>query len=406
MKCLPLQIKIAIFALTCFAPMVASAQIDPETRNLIQFGYNQALEGHFPFAGYLYYYHNEPDFLRTNLTFRLALSPTYLDSDFGFIHGLGPKTDFSVGLAGGAFADNYYEIRDGTYYPDESFDGYGGGASANIYHLFNPASRIPLYFILRGGMHYSTYADNNNTAANFQLPNNHATFAVRTGLRWGGIEPTLFPALAMELSGWYEGQFRTDSGAYGFNDDRQLNSESQLFWFEGALVYTFPKSQQNFSVRLSAGASINADRFSAYRLGGFLPLESEFPLSLPGYSYQEISASQFVLLYTTYLVPLDKKQRWNVGIALSTAVVDYLPGEGQPGNWLNGVGTGVLYRSPSDRWNILLGYGYGINAVRSHGSGANNIGILIQWNLGRKPGQNFNLLPPIHFRGLQSLFGR
>ncbi|HTQ49262.1 MAG TPA: hypothetical protein VMJ12_01030 [Candidatus Acidoferrales bacterium] len=406
MKCLPLQIRSAIFVLTGFTATVTWAQIDPYPRNLVQFGYNQALEGHYPFAGYIYYYHNEPDFLRTNLTLRLALSPTYVDSDFGFIGGLGPKTDFSLGLAGGAFADNYYEIRDGTYYPDESFNGYGGGASANIYHLFNPASRIPLYFVLRGGMHYSTYADTDNTAPNFQLPNNHATFAVRTGLRWGGMEPTLFPALAMELSVWYEGQFRTDSGAYGFNDDRHLNSESQLFWFEGALAYTFPKSKQNITVRLSAGGSIDADRFSAYRLGGFLPLESEFPLSMPGYAYQEISASQFVLLNASYLLPLDKKQRWNVGVAASTAAVDYLSGEGQPGNWLNGVGTGLLYRSPSDRWSVLVGYGYGINAVRSDGRGANNIGILIQWNLGRKPGQNFNLLPPLHFRGLQPIFGR
>jgi hypothetical protein len=49
-----------------------------------------------------------------------------------------------------------------------------------------------------------------------QLPEDRGDFSVRTGLRWGGIEPTLFPALAMELSVWYEGQLRTDSGPYGF----------------------------------------------------------------------------------------------------------------------------------------------------------------------------------------------
>ncbi|HTQ49939.1 MAG TPA: hypothetical protein VMJ12_04450, partial [Candidatus Acidoferrales bacterium] len=123
-------------------------------------------------------------------------------------------------------------------------------------------------------------------------------------------------------------------------------------------------------------------------------------------AYQEISASQFALLNARYILPLDKERRWNVGVGASTAVVDYLPGEGQPGNWLNGVGTGILYRSPSDRWNILVGYGYGINAVRSSGRGANSISVLVQWNLGRKPGQNFNILPPFHMRGFQSLFGR
>ena len=120
------------------------------------------------------------------------------------------------------------------------------------------------------------------------------------------------------------------------------------------MTYTLPKSQQNFSVRLTAGSSVNADHFSAYRLGGFLPLVSEFPLTLPGYFYQEISARQFVLLNVNYLVPLDKSQRWNLDANVSSAFVDYLPGEAQPGNWLNGVGGGILYRSPSDRFKIML----------------------------------------------------
>jgi hypothetical protein len=87
--------------LTLFAPVFAFAQIDPVKRDLIQLGYNQAFEGHAPFAGYAFYYHNQPDFLRTNLTLRLALAPVYLDSEFGFVHGLGPNTDFAIGLAGG-----------------------------------------------------------------------------------------------------------------------------------------------------------------------------------------------------------------------------------------------------------------------------------------------------------------
>ena len=79
----------ALLWLMLFAPGFVSAQIDPVRRDLIQLGYNQAFEGHAPFAGYAFYYHNQPDFLRTNLTLRLALAPVYLDSEFGFVHGLG-----------------------------------------------------------------------------------------------------------------------------------------------------------------------------------------------------------------------------------------------------------------------------------------------------------------------------
>jgi hypothetical protein len=59
-----------------------------------------AVEGHAPLAGYAFYYHNQPDFLRTNLTLRLAVAPVYLDSELGFVHGLGPNTDFAIGAGG------------------------------------------------------------------------------------------------------------------------------------------------------------------------------------------------------------------------------------------------------------------------------------------------------------------
>jgi hypothetical protein len=391
--------------LSLFVPVLVSAQIDPVKRDLIQLGLNEAFEGHAPFAGYAFYYHNQPDFLRTNLTLRLALAPVYLDSEFGFVGGLGPHTDFAIGLAGGGFADSYNEIHGGTYYPSQSFEGSGGEISASVYHLFNPADQIPLNLILRGTAHYSTFARVDSTSPAFQLPEDRGEFSVRTGLRWGGIEPTLFPALAMELTVWYEGQFRTASGTYGFNGDRAVEDQSHLFWAEAALSYTLPKSQQNFDVRLMAGTSVDADRFSAYRLGGSLPLVSEFPLSLPGYYFQEISARQFVLLNANYLLPLDKSQRWNLNVNASSTVVDYLPGEGQPGNWLNGVGGGILYRAPSDRFKIMVAYAYGVDAIRSQGRGAQSISLLMQWDLRPTHGEGFHPAHPNHWRGWQWFLG-
>ncbi len=396
----------ALVWLALFAPFISGAQIDPVQRDLIQLGYNQAVQGHAPFVGYAYYYHNQPDFLRTNLTLRLAVAPVYLDSELGFVHGLGPNTDFGLGLAGGGFADSYYEIHQGTYLPAESFTGHGGEISASAYHLFNPGDEIPLNLIVRGTAHYSVFERNSDTDPAFQLPPDHGEFSVRAGLRWGGVEPTLFPALAMELSVWYEGEFRTAAGAYGYSSNPyELNQESHLFWAEAALTYTLSKSQQNFSVRLTAGSSVDADHFSAYRLGGFLPLVSEFPLTLPGYFYQEISARQFVLLNASYLVPLDRGERWNLEANVSSAFVDYLPGETQPGNWLNGVGGGILFRSPSDRLKVMLTCGYGVDAIRSGGRGAESIGMLMQWDLGKTHGEKFNPAQPYHWRGWQWLFG-
>lgn len=401
------------YFLGCLSSSFVFGQIDPVKRELIQVGYNAALQGHPPQSGYAFYYLNKPEaFSTTNITLRMAVAPTYLDSEVGFSGLLGPNTDVGIGLAGGGFADNYPEVRRGTFLPDESFIGYGGELSASIYHLFNPGKQIPLYGVLRGIAHYSVYDKDSDTAKDFELPNDHATYTVRTGLRWGGREPTLFPSLAMELSIWYQGEFRSESDNYGFlvdpnnpsgPHDRKLESYTHLFYAEAMLAYVMPESKHSWYVSLTAGTSINADRFSAYRLGALLPLVSEYPLSLPGYYYQEISARQFVLLSGNYIWPLDKKQRWNIDLNAATAVVDYLPGLEQPGNSHTGLGAGILYRASS--FKVMVGYGYGVNALRSSGQGAHSVGILMQLDLGQAKETMFNPAEPSLWRGLQSIFG-
>jgi hypothetical protein len=387
-------------------PLAVSAQIDPVKRDLIQFGYDQPLEGVSPLGAYAFYYHNDPGFLRTNLTLRLAVAPVYLDSELGFNHLLGPNTDFAIGAAGGGFADSYSEVNSGKYIEAQSFDGNDGELSASVYHLFNPGDLIPLNYVLRGTAHYSAYEKNDTTASDFELPKDGMTYSVRTGLRWGGIEPTLFPALAMEMSVWYEGYFRTEPGSYGFNNDREIEPSSHQFWSAAALSYTLPDSKQNFYARLVGGTSVDADRLSAYRLGGFLPLIAEYPLTLPGYFYQEFSARQFVLLNASYTLPIAPNQRWNLNFDAATAVIDYLPGTGQPGNSISGVGAGILYRAPSDKFRFIASYGYGFNAIRDGERGANSLTFLLQFDLEKPHGGSFNSTQPSQWRGWNWLLGR
>jgi hypothetical protein len=384
------------------APFLASGQIDPVKRELIQVGYNAAFQGHPPLSAYAYYYYNRPEFLLTNLTLRLAIAPTYLDSELGIAHVLDQNTDLGVGLAGGGFGDNFYEVRQGKFLAGESFDGFGGQGSLSLYHLFNPGQRIPLNGVLRGTFHFSSYAANSDTAKNFKVPDDMGIFSVRTGLRFGGREPTLFPALAMELSIWYEGQFRTDSDTYGFGD-RSVEPHSHLFWVEAFLAYTLPKWKHHFSINITAGTSIQADRFSTFRLGGFLPMVSEFPLSLPGYYYQEVSAKNFALLAGNYIVPLDKDQRWNLTATAAIATVQYLHGFEQPGHRNSGVGAGLFYTSAS--WRVMVGYGYGIDALRSDGRGAHSIGFLVQLDLSPAKEAFFQPQPPGRWQGLQRILG-
>lgn len=385
-------------------PYAAFAQIDPVKRQLFQLGYNAALQGHAPLSGYAFYYRNDPGFLHTNLTLRLAVAPVYLDSELGISHALTKHTDLGIGLAGGGFADSYSEIRQGKFRPKESFEGHGCETSLSLYHLVNPQHRIPLNLVLRGIVHHSVYAREDDTDPAFELPHDRTTCSVRTGLRWGGQEPILFPSLAMELSAWYRGDFRTDGERYGFSNDRRVESDSHLFWGQALLAYTLPESQHNFRVSLTAGASIDADRFSAYRLGAMLPLAAEFPLSLPGYYFEELSAERFVLGGMSYLLPLDRQQRWHLNAQVTTAYVDYLAGLEQPNRWNTGVAGGILYRSPEDFLKILFVYAYGVDAIRDEGRGAHSVGILLQFDF-ESARDVFNPTYPNRWRGWRGLFG-
>ncbi len=400
------------FAVTLFfiARPWLQAQIDPEKRRLFQFGYNQPFQGRGPLSGYAYFYYNQPEFLRTNLTLRLAIAPVYVDSELGIREALGPYTDLAIGLAGGGFADSYSEIRRGKYLREESFTGHGTEGGVSLYHRFNPHQQIPLTAILRASAHYITYARDDRSDVGFVLPEDRKDFNVRAGLRWGGREPFMLPSVAMELSAWYEGQFRTETSTYGFGGDRSVEDNSHLFWARALLVYTLPELEHNFSVSLTAGTSANADRFSAYRLGGALPLVSEFPLTIPGYYFQELSADRFVLFSSQYAVPLSPSKQWGVMVSGSTAFVDYLKGLEQPGNVHSGVGAGVVFRSKSKAWQVVLGYAYGVDAIRSGGRGAHSVGILIQYDLeadrrGKRPFWD-PWLNPNRWRGFERLFGR
>jgi hypothetical protein len=378
------QLTCALCACVAAAASIARAQIDPEPRSFLNLGFSQSLRDYGPSAAYAFWYWNQPHVPWTNTTLRLAIAPVFVDGELAFKELLGENTDLGVGFFGGGFFNSYKEVRQGNYYPDESFNGNGGGGAVSIYHIFNPGATVPLNGILRGSVNYHAFSDTHDTANNFQLPNSQPFVTLRTGLRWGGIEPILFPRLAMEVSGWYELEYRPWPGAYGFNGDRDLNTTSQRFLGRALLSYTMPRSEHYIILGLVGGAVIDADRFSAYRVGGALRFTSEFPLYLPGYYYQELSAKSFGLLYGMYSIPLGEEKKWNVMAGGATSVMDYVDGLEQPGNWNSSVIGGLGYTAKNRRWRALSTFGYGIDAIRSGGRGGYSVALMFYYNFGRQ----------------------
>jgi hypothetical protein len=83
--------------------------------------------------------------------------------------------------------------------------------------------------------------------------------------------------------------------------------------------------------------------------------------------------------------------------------VDYLPGLSQPGNWNSGLGAGVFYTSPT--WRVLVGYGYGVDAIRSDGRGAHSIGFLLQFDLSHAKEAFLKTPSTGGWQGLQRVLG-
>jgi hypothetical protein len=363
-----------------FGSFNCHAQIDPEHRNLLELGYDQPITGKGPQGVYAYYYYNTPELFNTNTALRLAIAPAYVDGELGFKQLLSPTTDVGVGFFGGMFGGNYYEVRQGQYYQNESFYGSGGGAALSVYQLLNPGMLIPVNAVARAGMRELSYTDTSETADNFALPANQTVGYTREGIRVAGKEPLLYPDLGLELSVWFERQWRLDSQQYGFSNDRSISPNVNLYWVYAGLNYAWTNSGQKISFAFTAGGSTDADQLGAYRLGGVLPLVAEFPLILPGYYYEELTATGFEHFYGAYDIPLVPDHRLEFRLEAATAHVDYLNGYQQSSDWQTGVGGGLTFAPKHKNFEIVLRYGYGFNAIRNGKEGAQSIGVLFQYD--------------------------
>ena len=97
--------------------------------------------------------------------------------------------------------------------------------------------------------------------------------------------------------------------------------------------------------------------------------------------------------------------QWRVTVLGTSACVDYTPGLAQPGNWNSGVGGGLVYRSPTDSWQVAAAYGYGFNAIRNGGRGGQSVSLLVQFDLDRTRQRFLDPSESIpQSRGLQQIF--
>ena len=261
------------------------------------------------------------------------MAPVYLDGELGISELIGPNTDFAIGAFGGGFADGYNGTRGGAYLKKPAAATEVDSPPAFI--TVQPRSTIPLNAAVRAKDITRRIRDS-DTADISNCPMIKAASTSSSGAL-AGRNRSSFP-----MSPW-----NFPSGRKPIPRElrvvwlqRRSSRRNQLSSFLGARAphVHLSDAAAQFQRQPHRGHSVQPDRFSSYRLGGILPFASEFPLTLPGYFYQEISAKRFVLLAGQYTLPLDRDNRWAFTAVAATAAVRYVEGVEQPGNWHSGVG--------------------------------------------------------------------
>jgi hypothetical protein len=381
----------------------ARAQIDDARRFQLEGGYEDGVGSPGPNGAYVFAYLNRPGVLGPGSALRLAVAPVYLDAELGLPNVL-PRTDLGLGFTGGGYAFSQKEVVRGDQRLGESYIGHGGGPSVSLYPRLGNVGPVPLNGVLRLSALYTDYQRTAETAPNFVLPPDEWTGAARAGLRLGGQEPGLDKGPAMELSTWWESRLRDKPATFGYDGDRSVRGETNLYWMRFLLALPTDAGTR-YSGGLSVGGGDRVGRLSAYHLGGMLTQTSEFPLVIPGYFSSEIEARKYGHVWGRAGVPLDAARRWLIDIFAAGANVAPIRGTDPGGTLHAGVGTGVQFVPPKGALHAELAYGYAPTALRGTRRGGHSVALSLEIDF-VAPEVGTGNLAKTRQQGLGWLFGR
>jgi hypothetical protein len=357
----------------------ARAQMDPNRRLQLEGGYEQGLGQPGPKSPYFYLYLNRPHVFHSSSTLRMAIAPVYVDAELGIRKFFGPFADAGIGLSGGGYAFGQTEVFRGDERRGESFVGHGGGPSFTAYPRVVKIGPVPVHGVFRVSASYADYRRNNSTAPQFVLPQNEWTASFRGGLRMGGQPPGLDKSPAGEASLWWESRAREHTLKYGFNGDRTTQGQTNLYWTRLLINYRLENG-----VRLGAGTSFGkgtgVDRFSAYRLGGMLLNNSEFPLPLPGYFGQEIAAREYAHVWLRGGMPLEETNRLVLNFYAAGASITPVTGTDAGGAQHMGLGTGLEFAPHKASFRGMISFGYAPTAARGGGRGGRGVAFSLEYD--------------------------
>ncbi len=393
-------------SLLAIAAMPIRAQIDDARRFQLEGGYEQGIGQPGLNAPYIYAYYNRPGMFHSSSTFRLAIAPPYVNSELGIRNVFGHYADMGVGISGGGYAYGQNEVYRGDNRRGESFLGHGGGPSLTAYPHLGHIGPVPITGIARISAYYSDYVRSHQTASQFVLPPDQWTGVLRAGVRMGGQEPGLDKSPAMEVSFWGESYLREHRAVYGYGygGDREVHDKTNLYWSRILFSYKM-KNGVRFEAITNFGAGSQIDRFSAYRLGGMLTQNAEFPYVLPGYFSQEIAARRFAHMYLRGGVALDDKKKYTINFFAAGASIAPVIGTDPGGAQHAGAGASFEFTPRKGAFHGMLAYGYSPTALRGDRRGGHGLALSMELNFETTSSRNA-ALPMRNQTGMRWFLGQ
>jgi hypothetical protein len=359
----------------------AFAQVDVEHRRVLSLQTSHAIgSSQERLGGFGYFWFNKNNFPCTNTALRIIFAGIYADAELSWFLPCSTNTALGIGLGGGTFVNDIAPYWDGRRLYGQEFEGDIANARIFINQTIPNPTPLPLNVRLTYSPTFQMFHATDNTRA-FDRPRDFFAHTFLGEIRFGGIEPGLTKTRGLELYVSAETSHRAGFDAFGPTAARYpLHRDYQRFF--ASLGGKLPAGPITVSARVAGGSTHNVDVLNAWKLGGNLVGTDDYALTLHGYYIREIFAESFYIANLDIGIPLLENRKLVAHLYADNANAKVLdPRTGMTGNWHNFLGVGAGLGFPV--WwdvNVLVSYGYGVNAVRYDRHGGHEVGIALEKN--------------------------
>lgn len=347
--------------LVLLLPTFALAQVDVASRRLLSvqsgIGINHSEEAPSAFGLFLF---NENHCPWDATALRVIFAGVYGDAELSYFLPAQSNTAVGVGLTGAVWINGVTPYWKGERIEEAEFTGdLAGGRVFVNQTLVNPTP-LPLNLRATYAVKREWFHATDDTADGI-VPAPFTTHTLQAELRWGGVLPGLLAAKALELYVAGDLNYR----------DRARDDYRRLF---AAATVRWPVGTAFVGARLCGGTGADLDELSAWKLGGNLKQLGLYTYTLHGYYTREFIARDFALANLAVSHPLADWRRLTGHLYLDHAIVRLLDDKWRP---FTGLGAGLSCRAWWDT-DVLVSYGYGVQAVRDGHRGGHEIALALE----------------------------